>query len=74
MKQEYGSSPLEIPEILTNEKKGSLEVLVSPVDFYGPGGWGTIQQEGHHRKFLTQIRVGNCKFFLTKTLLFFLNR
>jgi len=38
IKQEYGLSPPEIPEILTIEKKGALEVRVSLVNFYGPGG------------------------------------
>jgi hypothetical protein len=38
MKQEYGPSPKKITEILTNGKKGFIEVRRSPVEFYGPGG------------------------------------
>jgi len=38
MKQEYGPSPKKITEILTNDKKGVIEVRVSPVEIYGPGG------------------------------------
>ncbi len=38
MKQEYGPSQEKTLKILTNRKKGLIEVRRSPVDFYGPGG------------------------------------
>ncbi len=38
MKQELGPSQEKTTKILTNRKKGLIEVQRSPVDFYGPGG------------------------------------
>ena len=50
MGQEYGASPKETTEILTNGKKGVIQVQISPVRVNGPMGIRTPVSGSEGRK------------------------